>query len=245
MIKLFLKIYLFPVTAFRRLYFYVLDIFFSPSGIHIERACFFIKNNGIIDSKIIIDVGCHERGFITNFLEKFKDSTVIGYEPNIKKFNIARFFFLKDARVTIKNLALGDVESTLLLNITKQDYSSSLLPINDLAEPNKDLFHVVDRQECKVVTLDEETRDLGNIMLIKIDTQGFELKILQGAINTLKKTQYVLIEMMNHQVYSGSAQYYDIDVVLRNSGFLLAQLYSPLSDATEFDALYKNVNYGH
>lgn len=243
-IKKLLRIYLLPITSFRVLYFYVLDIFFSPSSLHIARAGHFIKKNKPKGSGIIIDIGCHERGFIDVFLKIFENCTVIGYEPNVQKFDLAKEYFSGFEKVIIKNLALGDTESTMMLNITKHDYSSSLLEVNELKDDGKELFKVVSKQECKVVTLDSQTSDIDAIMLIKIDTQGFELKILQGALKTLEKTQFILIEMMNHNTYANSAQYYEIDRFLRNAGFSLVQLYSPLSDATEFDALYQNIKYG-
>ncbi len=36
------------------------------------------------------------------------------------------------------------------------------------------------------------------ILLLKIDVQGYELNVLKGAIHSLKKTHIILIEQNNH-----------------------------------------------
>ena len=93
-------------------------------------------------------------------------------------------------------------------------------------------------------TLDAECAALDSILLIKLDTQGSELQILDAAPCTLDKTAFVLTEMSNHRHYRGGCAYYETDALLRSRGFRLADLtvtYHTYEDGTlEFDALYEN-----
>ena len=59
---------------------------------------------------------------------------------------------------------------------------------------------------------------------MKIDTQGHELNVLEGAKNTLKHVSFILIEMNNHDIYAGSSKYYEIDTWLRSNNFQLADI---------------------
>lgn len=79
---------------------------------------------------------------------------------------------------------------------------------------------------------------------MKLDTQGRELKILSGGIETLKKTKYILTEMNNHNQYKDGCQYFQVDAFLREHHFKLVNLTSGynFSGLTEYDALYKNTN---
>ena len=83
-------------------------------------------------------------------------------------------------------------------------------------------------------------------MILKIDTQGHELKVLEGAKETLKKTKFVLIEMSNHNLYINGCKYFEVDDLLRKNNFTLADIIVTYRKKgmllTEYDAVYMNNN---
>ncbi len=239
-IDIFLSIYLWPLRVNKRLYFYVLDIFFSPSSLHINRAANYINARKKTGFNLILDVGCHQEGFISDFLVKFPTEKIIGFEPNIIKYESARNKFIHNNRVEIINLALGKEAGKATLNITNHDYSSSLMNIEIQSSENSATFQIVNKQECSVMPLDSEIPENESVLFMKIDTQGYELEVLKGASSVLRRTQFVLLELANHSIYLDAPKYHEIDEYLRQQNFRLVQIYSPLSDATEYDALYEN-----
>lgn len=75
--------------------------------------------------------------------------------------------------------------------------------------------------EVPVVTIDAEVakRKLEGPFLIKLDTHGFEIPILEGAIDTLKKAELVIIETYNYQLTSDSLKYFQMCAYMAEKGF--------------------------
>ena len=101
----------------------------------------------------------------------------------------------------------------------------------------------IKKQKIKTDTLDNIAKKYKNLFnkkidFIKIDTEGNDLKVLKGAIKTLKKhkPKLIQIEMNYHYLFSGENLYqfsillkdYDIYQILPfNNGFIKNRPYSP------------------
>ena len=57
-----------------------------------------------------------------------------------------------------------------------------------------------------------------DIDLIKIDVEGYEMEVLKGAKQTLKKCQYIMIELNNNTKKYGSSNR-EIEKYLSQQGF--------------------------
>jgi len=76
--------------------------------------------------------------------------------------------------------------------------------------------------ELPVSTIDIETkkRKLQAPFLIKLDTHGFEIPILEGATETLDKAELLIIETYNYKLTDNSLRYWEMNVYLEKLGFL-------------------------
>ncbi|UCE49370.1 MAG: FkbM family methyltransferase, partial [Phycisphaerales bacterium] len=71
-----------------------------------------------------------------------------------------------------------------------------------------------------------------SIELIKLDIQGAELKALRGAARMLEdSTLIVYTEICFNPLYEGGALYGEIDLLLRDYGFGLYDIYKPKCDS--------------
>ncbi len=243
-----LKFYLSPILFNTRLYMFVKDIFFSRNSEHIYRSINKIKNitqQDFLKGSYIIDVGAHGDGFTSVFAKNFPDCKIIAYDPlkstlsnNIKRLK-------KFSNIIYKETALGNETCTKSMNITEHSYSSTFLDINvsSLNKCKKKMYSVQQTVQVQMDKMDNELERVNKILLIKIDTQGYELNILMGGVETLRKTKYILIELCNHNDYVNNPQYYEVDTFLRDHNFTLFQIFSPLGDGLEFDCLYKNLDF--
>lgn len=196
----------------------------------------------------IIDVGAANGESAAYFSKNFIKAQVIAFEPFTKMFHVAQKTNQGNKNVTIKNLALYDSIGKKEINITANYVSSSInelnsIEVNNQVEEQKKKFEVIEKQEINTSTLDEETKSIKEILLIKLDTQGTELNILKGGIETLKKTNLLLIEMSNHEMYKNGCKYYEVDQFLRDNGFNLVDIivvYRP-EGALEYDAIYEKI----
>jgi FkbM family methyltransferase len=73
-----------------------------------------------------------------------------------------------------------------------------------------------------LTTIDAEVEkyQLGASFLIKLDTHGYEVPILEGAKETLKKTNLVIIETYNFQIAKDSLRFWEMCAYMEKLGFL-------------------------
>ena len=62
-------------------------------------------------------------------------------------------------------------------------------------------------------------QDLSETTLVKIDVQGYELKVLKGSLGILKKIKFILIEISEKEIYKNQALSSDIINFLKQKNF--------------------------
>lgn len=125
---------------------------------------------------------------------------------------------------------LADRQGKAELRLTRTPDSSSIL------KPNTPLlsgfgggerFDVVGTESIDVDTLDRQLEAAGvaDVDMLKIDTQGSELLIFDGARNTFSRSVVgVDVEVNFAERYEGQGNFSDIDAFLRERGFALFDL---------------------
>jgi len=124
---------------------------------------------------------------------------------------------------------------------TPQVFHECHLPMtSSLLEPDEALlgmFHelleatrVVERRPVQTVRLDDVAEARGADYL-KLDVQGGELMVLEGAVLRLRELLVVHTEVEFLPVYKGQPLFADVDAFLRGQGFLIHKL-SGLNSAT-------------
>lgn len=161
-----------------------------------------------------IDIGANI-GKYTELLLKETAAKIIAFEPlpdaylDLKKIELNNLNRLK-----VFNQAIGEKNEFLELNYAsrkseKASFSDHLEKISFYD------FHNNKKIKMKILTLDtfiEENLDDFNqqeIDLIKIDTEGFELEVIKGAIKTIKKMspKYIQLEFNWHQLFKKQNMY--------------------------------------
>lgn len=176
------------------------------------------------DFDCVIDVGANVGNFSQLCLKKINNSPVYSFEP---AKDIADGLALKakgNPRWFIVPSALGDENGQALLHI-----SSHESVFNSLNSANPDFLSVFQGLESNrdqmvsVLTLDTFCRDndLGSYrdILLKIDTQGHDFKVLRGATETLKQARAVIVELPFQNIYDSRESYRDILDFMAEAGF--------------------------
>jgi FkbM family methyltransferase len=95
----------------------------------------------------------------------------------------------------------------------------------------------VTQRDVPAVTLDELRRDrkLEAPVLLKIDVEGAELDVLDGARETLVDTEYVILEVSLFEFHRGAPLLADVVRYMRDRDFVVYDVlhieYRPLDDA--------------
>jgi FkbM family methyltransferase len=93
----------------------------------------------------------------------------------------------------------------------------------------------------QVQPLDAVVRPTERVTILKIDAQGFEREVLAGAGQTLRRTDYVILEVNFQPHYAGEAGFFELDGLMQAHGFALGNYSKPKGgqrQALYADALY-------
>jgi hypothetical protein len=79
--------------------------------------------------------------------------------------------------------------------------------------------------------------------MLKIDVQGAEIDVLQGATNLIELALVIQLEMNIVYLYEGSALYFEVDTFLRDRNFKLVGLLPGFKNyktghLLQYDAIY-------
>jgi len=223
---------------------YYMDYSIVETYPHIIKLIELIKRTKGMDITIV-DIGGADGKTAEMFARAMPGNPVLVFEPLSSNQDKLRALQQRYSNIRIIPKALGDRVETMEMYITSRITSSSLLRPLETASIGSDLMKeaasTTTSEKVSVSTLNEELKALQGFAVLKIDVQGFELKVLQGAADVIDRVLLVVVEVSNHDVYENSPAYYDIDAWMRNSGFLLLDMclsFREKSVLREWDAIY-------
>jgi len=182
------------------------------------------------DPLVVVDIGCRW-GFAERFLKSDGRVRVYGFDPD--RAECARLEAIYAERspgsVTLVPLALAGQAGRRRLHLTREPACSSLFepdPALTSTHPSLDCARLVGSEEVETVRLDDWARDaeVGRIDYLKLDTQGSELEILQGAERVLAQVRCLQVEVEFNPIYRGQPIFSDVDGYLRAQDFVLWRL---------------------
>lgn len=132
----------------------------------------------------------------------------------------------QDAQIEYVSSGLSDDHAGLDIHVALNvGCSSAYPPIEALYRryPALGIMRPVAKVHCETTTVDDflAERAIEAVHGIKLDTQGFELRILKGAEKALRTCQFVLVEAEFNPLYEGQPLFADVDRFLRERGFVL------------------------
>jgi FkbM family methyltransferase len=186
-------------------------------------------------ARTVLDVGANigdygEMVFGTGF-----DGSVISFEaiPAVHASLAARARQKGPAWAVAPCAALGSKRGTICINVSENILSSSILPMRSTHLTAAPQSQYVDRQTVAIERLDELAAPLippeGGI-LIKVDTQGYEKEVLEGATGLLDRTVAMQLELSLVPLYESAPSFVEMIDYLRDRGFALFNLLPGFKD---------------
>ena len=150
--------------------------------------------------QIIFDIGASNSGWSYYMNKVLPEAEFYLFEPLIDYSSDYQGLMSEILRVFpsfhLFKYALGEKSGTITMNIFENIVSSTALAISDIGQKTIPV-------EVSMLTLDEAiaTFNLPNPQVIKIDTQGSELSILKGAVQTLPSVDVLFLECWLYRGY--------------------------------------------
>jgi FkbM family methyltransferase len=182
--------------------------------------------------KTVLDVGSHQGEFASELHQILPEAKFYCFEPLRSNF-IELQSNLNFSNFKLFNLAIGDCPGNLEMYHNNFSPSSSILKCSELHKETFPFSAVEQLEKIEINTLDEIFKDieLEDDILLKIDVQGYENKVLKGAENILSLVKVVIVETSFRELYEGQVLFADIYEFLSKQGFIysgsLEELKSP------------------
>jgi FkbM family methyltransferase len=197
-----------------------------------QPACWSHLRNLLREMKIdlVLDVGANTGQFGRRLRHLGYHGDIISFEPSSAARTALLAAAAGDQRWTIRAEAVGREPGHAQLSIFRDSTFSSLRAINARGrERFGDLVQLVGEETVEVVTLDSICPSLvpggSRRILLKTDTQGFDLEVLRGASETLKAAVVVLSEATTLPIYESAPQLEELLQTLKRAGFTPSGFY--------------------
>jgi FkbM family methyltransferase len=201
---------------------------------------------------VVFDIGSNTGQFAIEMREFGYTGKIISFEPLPDAYKaLLNASAADDKWMVHERCAVGAEAGSITINVAGNSVSSSILPMLSShleSAPESKYTHAV---ESKIITLDSiysQYCDNNDNVLIKIDTQGFEWQVLDGANQALSACKAVLLELSLVPLYEGQRLWQDFMTRLLSLNFAIYAIQPNFVDANtgqtmQFDGIFiKNNN---
>ncbi len=169
----------------------------------------------------VLDVGANTGQFAKMVHKTLPHATIFSFEPIEECYQKLIKNMADVPRFHAFNFGLGDSDDEMEMHVNDFTPSSSLLPMADLhirAYPYTAKTH---GEKVRIRQLDIVAQELlldGNV-LVKIDVQGYEDKVIRGGQSVISQAKVLIVETTFQRLYDGQPLWKDIFDLLSNMGF--------------------------
>lgn len=182
-----------------------------------------------------MDVGANVGQFASGIRCSGYVGNIIFFELLSKAYAVLQQTSSSDAKWTAyPRCAIGASNGEIEINIAGNSVSSSMLPMLDRHISAEPLSGYVGKESVPLLTLDSVMPDILEIFknsFLKIDTQGFEGEVLNGAQNVLPHIRGVLLELSLVPLYEGQFLWQEMMSRLNAEGFVLWTILPSFTDS--------------
>lgn len=186
---------------------------------------------------LVLDIGANEGQFASEIRSVGYKGQIVSFEPLSDANQKITQAAIGDKNWVIHpRSAIGDYDGEVEINVSANSVSSSILSMTEAHSSAAQNSAYVGSEKVSIARLDSVAADYispSNKYFIKIDTQGFEWQVLDGATETLKNAQGVLCEMSLVPLYNGQYLWGDMLKRLESEGFTLWAIQRGFTDPND------------
>jgi FkbM family methyltransferase len=170
---------------------------------------------------LVVDVGANIGEFSQTLRRLGYTGPIMSFEPDRRPAARLANAASNDPRWLVRTEALGDEAGRRALHVATESKLSSFLQPTDGGVLLGDLQDTHD-EEVDVRRLDDVLDELGvdaSRILLKVDTQGWDHRVLRGSEHVLDRVVAILVELVVQPSYVDAPDYLELLAWLRERGF--------------------------
>lgn len=180
---------------------------------------------------VVLDVGAHRGGYRDLLRASGYRGEIVSFEPVSASFEALRARAASDPAWRVHRLALGRSAGVASLNVARESNFTSFLEPNAFSVERFGGSAVDRQEEVEVARLDAVFTELtahvpAPRVLLKTDTQGWDLEVIEGAAGVLDQVVALQAELSVRPIYEDSTSWLTVLARLGELGFRPAQLTS-------------------
>jgi FkbM family methyltransferase len=189
---------------------------------------------------LVLDVGANDGQFACELRADGYKGRIVSFEPLALHFGRLCKVAEGSPPWQPMQIALGAAEGKATINVAGNAGSHSILPMlprHIQASPDA---AYVGAEEIVVRKLDALFPSLcrqGDAVLLKIDTQGYEMSVLAGGEEALPRIALIQLELSFVELYEKAPLYDEVMKHLTSRGYRLAALFPGTSDRSSWELL--------
>lgn len=215
-----------------------------PEASEVGRLSAMLENHGV---DLVLDIGANTGQFAQALRTAGYKGRLVSFEPlstaHTKLLRASR----DDARWEVApRAAIGDHEGEVEMHIAGNSVSSSALAMLDSHAKAAPASVYIGNERVQLSRLDAMARaylQTESTPFIKIDTQGYEDRVLDGAAELLARTRGLQLELSFLPLYEGQPLFDDLVERLRSLGFSIWAIWPGFCDPVSGRMLQVDVTF--
>jgi FkbM family methyltransferase len=180
-----------------------------------------------LDADTVLDVGANIGQYASALRACGYRGHIVSCEPLSDAFEHLQRRAAHDRHWDVVRPAVGAEPGTAEINVSANSFSSSLLPMTRAHLDAAPGSEAIGAETVPVTTVAELVEQHGadpDRTLLKIDTQGYEAPVLDGAGPLVGRLAAIALELSLVPLYEGQQLFDDLVVRLRDAGYALYAL---------------------
>jgi len=199
-----------------------LRLVYLEDGTQADRLCNALEYFNI---DTVLDVGSNAGQFANDLRQSGFQGRIVSFEPLLQPHTALTKKARQDNNwIVHPRGALGDCDGKTMINVAGNSLSSSILDITRNHTDAEERSVYTGSEEIDIRKLDsiaDQYLSNDTASLLKIDTQGYEQQVLDGARVTLPNIRGILLETSLVELYKGQLLWGDMIERLEKEGFTI------------------------
>jgi FkbM family methyltransferase len=203
----------------------------------------------IHDHKIslVFDVGANVGQTAIDLRARGYRGRIVSFEPQTEAFRALARVAAHDDAWECRNVAIGDRRSNVQVNVSRNSWSSSILPMSERHRQAAPSSVYAEAEGVQLLRLDDLRNELvgrDDRLYLKLDVQGYEAQAIAGAAETLSQVVVVEAEVSLVELYEGQSLMGDFITLMRAHDFFPLHVAPEFRDPATGELLQLNMWFG-